>query len=210
MEFALLNDARDAVLKYPLEINRFLRKLYDMRWSPSLDVEALTSGRVVPVVETAKPADSHLYRIVKVAPVESGGVWEQQWQTVMLDPAEQTRKLNQAKLAKWKQAKAIGDGLRTGYYDVGPGLVSLTGMGFARIVMMGVSPGARVVELEPDANGIEKYFSASAQQVANTVDAISDYFDAIAAREYALQQSIKAAANFIELNAIDNSAGWPG
>lgn len=207
--FALLNDARDTVLQYPLDIRRFFKKAMDMRYNSGLDVEAVTGGRVVPVQATAKPADSHTYRIRQVAPVKNGSIWEQAWTTEPLTAQEQTRKLNKAKLELFEKVQARGNALRNGSFSFGPGEIDLNGNGKALIAFYAASPGARTVPIGPDSNGIGRYRNATAPQVAALVNAVTSFVDSTYTREAALKNDIQAAADFTELAAIDINAGWP-
>lgn len=209
MSYALLTADKTAVQQYPVS-RRQIARLFNIMISNATEITSiLEAGRVVPVQPTARPADSAAYEIVEGAPVKSGANWVQVWNTIPLDAGEQTTKLNQAKLLKWKSVVAKGNGLRSGKFAAGPGEFDLSGDGFARIVMMGVAPGARVVPIGQNAQGIERYLNATGPQVAALVAAISNYIDATYARESALRDAIAAANSIAELDAIDVNSGWP-
>lgn len=209
MSYALLNSEKTAVQQYPIT-KRMISKLFNIMISNATDITGiLESGRVVPVQPAARPSESAEYFISEGVPIKSGANWIQVWNTVPLDSDDQTAKLNQEKLLKWKEVIRIGEGLRTGTFQVGPGEFDLSGDGFTRIVMMAAVPGARTVPIGQNANGIENYFEATANQVVNLVSSVSAFIDAIHANEKSLRDQIAAATTLSELNAIDTNAGWP-
>ena len=209
MSYALLTEDLAAVQLYPAT-KQTVASQFGLFYSNATQLTAmLEAGRIVPVQPTARPADSETYTVQEGTPEFSGGQWQQVWNTVALDPSQQTDKLNSLKLLKWQEVRATGDGLRNGTFQVGTGEFDLSGDGFTRLVLMGVVPGARTVPIGPNAIGVERYFNATAQQVADLVADVSAFIDAIAAKESALRDSIEAATTLAELAAIDTTTGWP-
>lgn len=209
MEFALLNDARDAVLRYPLDIGLFLRIAFGINYSSALDVEDITGGRVVEVVASTPPADSHLYTVVEIDPVFSDPDWVQTWDTVTLSAGEQAAKLALAKRNLWNEAEAKGREYRTASLALGSGFFEVTQENFSLVNFYAAQPGGRTIPLKKNADGIALYVTATAQEVASFVAAFKSYVDGIIANEYSIQQDIVAASDFTDLAAIDITAGWP-
>lgn len=208
--FALLNDSRDAVLRYPVpDIGRWLQKALGVTYSAGIDIESVTGGRVVKVHPTDQPADSHQYRIIETTPAFDGTRWVQQWQTVLLDSERQTGKLLDAKRALWDRTEQISQALRDRNYPTPVGDYPLSGNGLVRISLYAANPGPRVVRLKNNAAGIPQYVAATGPQVAGLVSGVIDYLDAITANEHRIQRAIIAAADFDELRAVDVTAGWP-
>ena len=211
--YALLDSGLTTVEKYPLTAP-MVRRFADVNdiavmTSSATDITSI-SPRIVAVQPNPKPADTEAVDYVEADPVkDGGGIWQQTWTSVPLDAGEQTAKLNGYKRGKWNTVRQKGQALRTGKYVVGPGELDLSGDGFTRLVLMGVVPGARTVPIGQNAQGIETYFNATAQQIADLVADVSTFIDAIAAKESALRDSIAAATTLAELNSIDIDTGWP-
>lgn len=210
--YALLNKDLNAVQRYPLTKSMVadFGKVGDLAVmvSQATNVTAL-SPRIVEVIPTTKPAESEAYRVEEGTPAKFGNEWRQVWQQIDLDAGEQTARLNSLKRATFEKVLEIGKSLRTGTYSVGSGEFDLSGDGFSRLILMGVVPGPRTVAIGENEQGIMQYFSATANQVANLVQDVSDFIDAIAANESALKDAIAAATSYSELQAIDINSGWP-
>lgn len=212
MRYALLSPDLQTVQRYPLTRSMITKsgKVGDLAVmiSSKTDITGI-SPRIVEVLQTEKPEKSEAYIVKEGTPVKVGNDWTQVWDQVALDAGEQTARLNSLKRATFEKVLEIGKSLRTGTYSVGPGEFDLSGDGFSRLILMGVVPGPRTVAIGENKQGIMQYFSATANQVANLVQDVSDFIDAIAANESALKDAIAAATNYSELQAIDINSGWP-